>query len=214
MSDNTSDNTPVPQVLSPIMETQKNSPLWPSTWLQFTSFLIMLAVCLGGLVYYLRFANDHDRRAISMLIATPDGKEPGYTENSYNLGFWTPDELTDEDMANSTDSNYDWQKGSSEDKNLKFEEVLLKRCGDHMLGWRRHPIVGLGGSRTRKHGQWWTVTLHDSITPQDFAEKYKEFWKPRSKVYFEVVGRPHRMEPFSTSSEGVTKAKDGDAEKK
>ncbi|MCW1884383.1 hypothetical protein OKA04_06540 [Luteolibacter flavescens] len=183
------------------MENYNGFSLWPSNRLQFASFLIMLALCLGGLVYYVGYAPDNHRRAISTLVATPDGKENLYTENSYNLGFWTPDQFTQEDMLSSVDPQYEWQRGGSDSKNIEFEEFLLKRCGDHMFGWRRHGIVGVGGSRVKKRGQWWTVTLHDSITPEEFAEKYRAFWNPGSKVYFEVLGRPRRFEPFNKSSE-------------
>lgn len=175
---------------------------WPSKPPQVFAFCA-LCITLVALAYlFLVHASDKARESVMQVVVAYTTQPEGGTtqrEDYYILGFWTPDEETDKDLSTifkeSVPEKYQWQTKSNDERTREFELKMLTRFRDTLEGFRHHSTTGVGKSGDRKRGQWWSITISKAVRPETFIELYKEYWKPQSTIYIEVVGRPEHLSP-------------------
>lgn len=120
-------------------------------------------------------------------LALPEGEEVA-RESDREYGFWTPSKDTAKDIQDGSDAPGEkrhWQTLKSvEATNILFGEILsgLKKQRDidwkkkyGIKGWRRTVAYG-SGSKARKDGYWWTMTVGDNFDIHKFATLYAEVW--------------------------------------
>jgi hypothetical protein len=120
-------------------------------------------------------------------LSLPDGKEVA-RESDREYGFWTPSKDTAKDIQDGSDAPGEkrhWQTLKSvESTNILFGEILSGRKKHRdvdwkkaygIKGWRRTVAYG-SGSKARKDGYWWTMTVGDNFDIHKFATLYAEVW--------------------------------------
>jgi hypothetical protein len=149
---------------------------------------VAAAVTAGALVYGLVVLHQEVKFRVGNAIqiefrnGIPNfatGELPALLGDRYQIQFWTPSAKTKE-----TPGVKDWLK--VDDAMLDaFAETLMN--GHIVKGYSRHEVVG-AGLGVRKIGEWWSATLNDDVTPEQFLTVYSTFWKPGTdSTYMEIM---------------------------
>jgi hypothetical protein len=67
---------------------------------------------------------------------------------------------------------------------LKFGNLLHSNL--NILGYRRVEVWGHGRT-SYKPGWWWSVNVTTNCPVSQLAQMYRQFWKPPSAVFIEVI---------------------------